>query len=78
MRIPNFRCIFNRGKYTLTNAVLLACCEAPFRALMIAYKVLLAFLKVWSICSLYDNELWTNTPRYVKVSVDASAIFSEL
>ena len=57
------------------NAVLLACCEALVRALMMAYKVLLAFLKVWLICSLYDCELRTNTPRYVNVSVDASAIF---
>ena len=37
-----------RGKHTQKNAVVLACCEALFRALTMAYKVLL----VWLICPL--------------------------
>ena len=78
MRIPNFRCVFKERQADTKNAVLLACCEALVRALMMAYKVLLAFLKVWLICSLYDCELRTNTPRYVNVSVDASAVLPEL
>ena len=78
MRIPNFRCVFKERQADTKNAVLLACCEAPFKALMMAYEVLLAFLTIWLICSLYDSELWTNTPRYVNVSIDASAVLPEL